>query len=152
MIGNSDIAAETIKGINIKLSLDGKDLDSDLKSINEELKEQQKDLRAINSNLKYDSSNIELWRNKQTQLNEFLTQTKKRLYTQNTALQKAREGVKLGTVSRDEFRKLQRNVTYMEADLKRLNNELGKTKGKIKDLGNVKFDKMLKMELMLQMN
>lgn len=69
--------AETIKGINIKLSLDGKDLDNELKGINKELKEQQKDLRAINSNLKYDSSNIELCRKKQAQLNEILTPTKK---------------------------------------------------------------------------
>lgn len=69
--------AETIKGINIRLSLDGKDLDNELKEINKELKEQQKDLRAINTNLKYDSSNVELWRKKQTQLNEMLETTKK---------------------------------------------------------------------------
>ena len=48
--------AETIKGINIKLSLDGQDLDNELKSINKELREQQRDLRAINTNLRYDGS------------------------------------------------------------------------------------------------
>jgi len=132
------IMAETIKGINIKLSLDGKDLDNELKEINKDLKEQQKDLRAINTNLKYDSSNIELWRKKQTQLNEVLNATKKRLDTQNKALEKAKEGVKLGTISQEEFRKMQRNVTYSEADVKRLNNELERTKGKIKDLGKIK--------------
>lgn len=137
--------AETIKGINIKLSFDGKDLDNQLKEINKDLKEQQKDLRAINTNLKYDSSNIELWRKKQTQLNEILNTTKKRLDTQNKALEKAKEGVKLGTVSETEFRKMQRNVFYSEADIKRLNNELGKTKDKIKDLGNVKFDNLAKV-------
>lgn len=139
------ILAETIKGINIKLSLDGKDLDNELKEINKDLKEQQKDLRAINTNLKYDSSNIELWRKKQTNLNEVLNTTKKRLDTQNKALEKAKEGVKLGTVSQEEFRKMQRNISYSEADVKRLNNELERTKGKIKDLGNIKFDNLAKV-------
>lgn len=137
--------AETIKGINIKLSLDGKDLDNELKEINKELKEQQKDLRAINTNLRYDSSNVELWRKKQTQLNEMLETTKKRLDTQNKALEKAKQGLKLGTTSDAEFRKVQRNVAYSEADVKRLNNELEKTKNKIKDLGNVKFDNIAKV-------
>lgn len=137
--------AETIKGINIKLSLDGKDLDNELKEINKELKEQQKDLRAINTNLKYDSSNVELWRKKQTQLNEMLETTKKRLDTQNKALEKAKQGLKLGTTSDAEFRKVQRNVSYSESEVKRLNNELDKTKSKIKDLGNAKFDNIAKV-------
>jgi phage-related minor tail protein len=137
--------SETIKGINIKLSLDGRGLENELKEINKDLKEQQKDLRAINANLKYDSSNTELLRKKQIQLNEVLNATKKRLDTQNKALEKAKEGIKLGTVSQEEFRKMQRNVSYSEADVKRLNNELEKTKGKIKDLGNVKFDNIAKV-------
>jgi len=73
--------AKTIKGINIKLSLDGKDLDNELMSINKEFKEQQKDLKAINSNLSYDSSNVEFSRKKQSQLNEMLQTTKMRYDT-----------------------------------------------------------------------
>lgn len=137
--------AETIKGINIKLSLDGQDLDNELKSINKELREQQRDLRAINTNLRYDSSNLDLWKKKQSQLNEVIDQTKKRLETQQKQLEQARLGLKLGTTSEAEFRKLQRNVTYNEADLKRLNNELEKTKDKVKDLGNLKFDNLAKV-------
>jgi phage-related protein len=137
--------AETIKGINIKLSLDGKDLDNELSNINKDLKEQQKDLKAINTNLRYDSSNVELWRKKQSQLNEMLQTTKKRLDTQNQALEKAKQGLKLGTVSEAEFRKVQRNVSYSESEVKRLNNELEKTKDKIKSLGNIKFDNLVKV-------
>ena len=51
--------AETVKGLNIKLSLDGRDLENELKEIQSDLKEQQKDLKAINANLKYDSSNVD---------------------------------------------------------------------------------------------
>lgn len=137
--------AETIKGINIKLSLDGQDLDNELKAINKELREQQRDLRAINTNLRYDSSNLDLWKKKQTQLNEVIAQTEKRLEVQQKKLEQARLGLKLGTVSDAEFRKLQRNITYNEADLKRLNNELSNTKDKIKDLGNLKFDNLAKV-------
>ena len=56
--------AETVKGLNIKLSLDGQDLENELKEINKDLKSQQKDLQAINQKLKYDSSNVGLWREK----------------------------------------------------------------------------------------
>lgn len=138
--------AETIKGINIKLSLDGEDLDNELKSINKELREQQRDLRAINTNLRYDSSNLDLWKKKQSHLNEVIDLTKKRLETQQKQLEQARLGFKLGTTSEAEFRKLQRNVTYNEADLKRLNNELEKTKDKVKGLGNLKFYNLAKVD------
>lgn len=137
--------AETIKGINIKLSLDGENLDNQLKSINKDLREQQRDLRAINTNLRYDSSNLDLWKKKQTQLNEVIEQTKTRLETQQKQLEKARIGLKLGTTSEAEFRKLQRNVTYNQADLKKLNNELEQTKDKVKSLGNLKFDNLAKV-------
>lgn len=38
--------AETVKGVNIKLSLDGRDLENELKEIQIDLKEQQKDLKS----------------------------------------------------------------------------------------------------------
>lgn len=56
--------AETVKGLNIKLSLDGKDLENELNDIKKDLKEQNKDLKAINTNLRYDSSNLDLWKSK----------------------------------------------------------------------------------------
>jgi len=137
--------AETVKGINIKLSLDGKDLENEIKGINKDLKEQQKDLRAINANLKYDSSNLELWKKKQDQLNDILKGTKERLEKQNEQLAKAKEGLKLGTISDAEFKKLERNIAYTEADLRRVNSELDKTKDKMKSLGNEKFENLTKL-------
>lgn len=137
--------AETIKGINIKLSLDGKDLDSELKNINKNLREQQRDLRAINQNLRYDPTNLDLWKKKQHQVNELLTITKSKLDTQKAALEKAHRDLKLGNISETEFRKLQRNITYTEADIKRLNKELKESNDKIKSLGNAKFDELAKL-------
>jgi len=134
--------AETIKGLNIKLSLDGRDLENELKEIQSDLKEQQKDLKAINANLKYDSSNVELWKNKQSKLNEILQTTKKRLETQNIELEKAKQAVKLGEMSETEFSKLARNVSYTEAEVSKLNKELQATRGKITDLSNANFQKI----------
>jgi phage-related minor tail protein len=134
--------AETVNGLNIKLSLDGRDLQNDLKEIQSDLKEQQKDLKAINANLKYDSSNVELWKNKQSKLNDILQTTKKKLETQNLELEKAKQAVKLGTMSETEFGKLARNVSYTEAEVSKLNQELQNTRGKITELGNANFQKI----------
>jgi phage-related minor tail protein len=137
--------AETVRGLNIKLGLDGKDLDNELKEIKVDLREQQKDLKAINSQLKYDSSNVELWKNKQSKLNEILQTTKKRLETQNVQLEKAKEAVKVGSMSEAEYNKLKRNVMYTEAEVVKLNSQLQTTKEKISSLGNVNFDKIGKL-------
>ncbi|MFH1693357.1 MAG: hypothetical protein ABH890_03635 [Bacillota bacterium] len=137
--------AETVKGLNIKLTLDGKDLENDLNGIKKELKEQQKDLKAINTNLKYDSTNLDLWKEKQSKLNDILVQTKKKLETQNQELEKAKKAVQLGDISQEEFNKMKRNVSYSEAEVSKLNNELGKTADKIKQLSNANFEKIGKL-------
>lgn len=137
--------AETIKGINIKLGLDGKDLDQDLKDINSSLKEQQKDLSAINKNLKFDSNNLNLWKDKQEKLNLVLGDTKKRLDNQNAQLEKAKEAVKIGAMSESEYNKLKRSAQYTESEIAKLNQELTKTQSKIKELGNAKFDNLAKL-------
>lgn len=137
--------AETVKGLNIKLTLDGKDLENDLNGIKKELKEQQKDLKAINTNLKYDSTNLDLWKEKQSKLNDILAQTKKKLETQNQELEQAKKAVQVGDMSQEEFNKMKRNVSYSEAEVSKLNNELGKTADKIKQLSNANFEKIFKL-------
>ena len=64
--------AETVRGLNIKLTLDAKDLHNELTNIKANLKEQQKDLKAINTSLRYDSTNLDLWKKKQETLNSIL--------------------------------------------------------------------------------
>ena len=134
--------AEAIKGLNIKLGLDTTELEASIKSLNSDLKEQQRDLAVINKNLKYDSSNVDLWKQKQEKLNEILQTTKKKLEEQKKALDIAREGVKLGTVSEQEFKKMQRAVQYTEAEVAKLNNELKETDNKVSALGNINVDKL----------
>ena len=109
--------AEAIKGLNIKLGLDTTELDASIKSLNSELKEQRSDLVAINKNLKYDPSNVDLWRQKQEKLNSILELTKKKLDEQKKQLELAKEGVRLGSVSEQEFNKMKRSVQYTEAEI-----------------------------------
>lgn len=61
--------------------------------------------------------------------------------TQNLALEKAKEELKLGTISTTEFNRLQRNISYTEAEVSKLNNELEGTKTKISSLGSSKFER-----------
>ena len=137
--------AETVKGLNIKLTLDGKDLENELNGIKKELKEQNKDLRAINTNLRYDSSNLDLWKQKQSKLNDILVQTKKKLETQNQELDRAKKAVQVGDMSQEEFNKLKRNVIYTEAEIAKMNGQLEKTSDKIKQLSNANFEKIGKL-------
>ena len=116
--------AETVKGLNIRLSLDGKNLENELNGIKKDLKEQNKDLKAINTNLRYDSSNLDLWKSKQDKLNGILSTTKKRLDTQNLELEKAKKAVQIGDMSQEEFNKLKRDVQYTEAEISKLNNSI----------------------------
>ena len=134
--------AEAIKGLNIKLGLDTTELEASIKSLNSQLKEQQRDLAAINKNLKYDPSNLDLWKQKQEVLNRTLETTKKKLEEQKRALELAKEGVKLGTVSEQEFNKMKRAVQYTEAEVAKLNKELKETDNKVSGLGNVNVEKL----------
>ena len=98
--------AETVRGLNIKLTLDGKDLQNELNNIKANLKEQQKDLKAINASLRYDSSNIDLWKKKQEALNGILEDTKKKLENLKEQLEKAKTALELGEISEKEFNQL----------------------------------------------
>ena len=137
--------AETIKGLNIKLGLDTTELNEKLGKLKSELKEQQNDLKAINAKLKYDPTNVDLWKQKQAKLNETLQTTKQRLEAQNAKLEEARKAVQIGAMSEEEFNRIRRSVEYTEAEVSRLNAELGKTGDKITALGNAKWDKLAKI-------
>ena len=123
--------AETIKGLNIKLGLDSTELNSKLSDLKSELKEQQLDLKAINNQLKYDTTNVDLWKQKQSKLNETLTLTKQRLELQKQKLEEAKRALEIGAIGESEFKKIERSVMYTEAEVSKLNNELEKTGDKI---------------------
>ncbi len=137
--------AETVRGLNIKLTLDGKDLQNELNNIKANLKEQQKDLKSINASLRYDSSNLDLWKKKQEALNGILEDTKKKLENLKEQLEKARTALELGEISEKEFNQLRRNVQYAEADVAKLNKQIKETDEKIDSLGSIDLSKLSKV-------
>ena len=137
--------AETVRGLNIKLTLDGKDLQNELNNIKANLKDQQKDLKAINASLRYDSSNLDLWRKKQEALNGILEDTKKKLENLKEQLEKAKTALELGEISEKEFNQLRRNVQYAEADVAKLNKQIKETDEKIDSLGSIDLSKLSKV-------
>ena len=137
--------AEIVRGLNIKLTLDAKDLQNELTNIKANLKEQQKDLKAINTSLRYDSTNLDLWKKKQETLNSIVEETKKKLQNQNEQLEKAKKALEIGDISVKEFNQLRRNVEYTEADISKLNNQLEDTTKKINELGNANLNKLSKV-------
>lgn len=137
--------AETVRGLNIKLTLDGKDLQNELNNIKANLKEQQKDLKAINASLRYDSSNLDLWKKKQEVLNGILEDTKKKLENLKEQLEKARTALELGEISEKEFNQLRRNVQYAEADVAKLNKQIKETDEKIDSLSSIDLSKLSKV-------
>lgn len=137
--------AETIKGLNIKLGLDSTELDHNLKGLSTQLKDQQKDLKSINNALKFDSSNVNLWKDKQDKLNQVLETTKKKLETQNARLEEAKKALKIGAISEEQFNQLKRSIQYTETDIVKLNNELDKTKTKIKSLSWINLESLSKL-------
>lgn len=137
--------AETVRGLNIKLTLDGKDLQNELNNIKANLEEQQKDLKAINASLRYDSSNLDLWKKKQEALNGILEDTKKKLENLKEQLEKAKIALELGEISEKEFNQLRRNVQYAEADVAKLNKQIKETDEKIDSLGSIDLSKLSKV-------
>lgn len=137
--------AETVRGLNIKLTLDGKDLQNELNNIKANLKEQQKDLKAINASLRYDSSNLDLWKKKQGTLNGILEDTKKKLENLKEQLEKAKTALELGEISEKEFNQLRRNVQYAEADVAKLNKQIKETDEKIDGLSSIDLSKLSKV-------
>lgn len=137
--------AETVRGLNIKLTLDGKDLQNELNNIKANLKEQQKDLKAINASLRYDSSNLDLRKKKQETLNGILEDTKKKLDNLKEQLEKAKTALELGEISEKEFNQLRRNVQYAEADVAKLNKQIKETDEKIDSLGSIDLSKLSKV-------
>lgn len=131
--------AETIKGLNIKLGLDATELNSQMSKLKSSLKEQQADLKAINTKLRYDSSNVDLWKQKQDILNRTLGQSEDKLKLLNEKLKESKKALQVGAISEEEFNKVKRSVTYAEADVLKLNNQLEQTSKAINNISNAKW-------------
>lgn len=121
------MASGSIKGITIEFDAKTTKLNDALKDIDKKTKDIDGELKQVNKDLKFNPTSVELWRQKQTLLNEKVNETAKRL----DVLKQAQKNMDASGVDKNsaEYRKLQREIIETESKLKTF-------KGQLKEVGN----------------
>lgn len=117
------MAASRIKGITIEIGGDTTKLQTALKGVNTEIRNTQQQLKDVEKLLKLDPGNTELLAQKHKLLGQAVEETKNKLETLKTAQQQADEALKNGTISKDQYDALQREIIETENELKRLEEQ-----------------------------
>ena len=117
------MAASRIKGITIEIGGDTTKLQTALKGVNTEIRNTQQQLKDVEKLLKLDPGNTELLAQKHKLLGQAVEETKNKLETLKTAQQQADEALKNGTISKDQYDALQREIIETEQELKRLEDQ-----------------------------
>lgn len=114
--------AGAVKGITIEFRGETTKLQSAINTLRKESKGLDNEMKAINRSLKFNPKSVDLWKQKQTVLNQQLKDTDTRLQE----LKKARDQLDAAKVDRTsaEYRELEREIIKNENVQKRLNAEL----------------------------
>lgn len=140
------MAANRIKGITIEIGGDTTKLQTALKSVNTEIRNTQAQLKDVEKLLKLDPDNTELLAQKHKLLGDAVKETKEKLETLKTAAEQAEKALNDGTISKDQYDALQREIIETENELKRLEEQanqsatalqkISATGEKLKDVGS----------------
>ena len=115
--------ASRIKGITVEIGGDTTGLQKALKGVNSSIRNTQSSLRDVNRLLKLDPKNTTLLSQKQKLLKDAIGDMKDKLETLKTAQEQAKEQLENGTLGRDKYDALQREIIETENELKRLEKE-----------------------------
>ena len=129
------MAASRIKGITIEIGGDTTKLQTALKGVNTEIKNTQAQLKDVERLLKLDPGNTELLAQKHKLLGQAVEETKNKLETLKTAQQQADEALKNGTISKDQYDALQREIIETEQELKRLEEQANQSATALQKIG-----------------
>lgn len=122
------MAGGNVKGITIRFEGDTTRLDKALRKINNSTKDIDKELRNVDKALKFNPTSVELWKQKQTLLEQKIKQTKKNLEELKSAqTQMDTQGVDKNS---EAYRRVQREIVETESKLKTF-------EGQLKKVGNV---------------
>ena len=122
------MAGGNVKGITIRFEGDTTRLDRALRKINNSTKDIDKELRNVDKALKFNPTSVELWKQKQTLLEQKIKQTKKNLEEIKSAQkQMDTQGVDKNS---EAYRRVQREIIETESKLKTF-------EGQLKKVGNV---------------
>ena len=114
-----------IKGITIEIGSDTKKFKSGLAELNKSSKDLQNELKYVNQALKHDPKNTELLRQKQELLTKSVSVTKSKLEALKAAKEKADKDMASGTeVNQEEYRRLVREISTTKNSLKNLTKEM----------------------------
>ena len=140
------MAASRIKGITIEIGGDTTKLQTALKGVNTEIRNTQAQLKDVEKLLKLDPGNTELLAQKHKLLGDAVKETKEKLETLKTAAEQAEKVLNDGTISKDQYDALQREIIETENELKRLEEQanqsatalqkISATGEKLKDVGS----------------
>ena len=117
------MAASRIKGITIEIGGDTTKLQTALKGVNTEIRNTQAQLKDVEKLLKLDPGNTELLAQKHRLLGDAVKETKEKLETLKTAAEQAEKALNDGTISKDQYDALQREIIETENELKRLEEQ-----------------------------
>lgn len=123
-------SGKTIRGVTIELGGDATGLLDELTAIDKELKQTQEALKDTSRLLKLDPGNVELLKQKQSQLTDAIKGTEDKLKALRDAAAEAEQQLADGKMSQAQFDALQREIIATEQNLKSLKDQM-------KDFGSV---------------
>ncbi|MDY5957618.1 MAG: phage tail tape measure protein, partial [Frisingicoccus sp.] len=115
--------ASRIKGITIEIGGDTTKLQTALKGVNTEIRSTQRELKDVEKLLKLDPGNTELLAQKHKLLGKAVSETKEKLEILKTAAEQAEKALEDGTISKNQYDALQREIIETEQELKRLEEQ-----------------------------
>lgn len=118
------MASGNIKGIVVEFRGETSSLDEALRKINKETRSIDQELKKVNNALKFNPNSVELWRQKQTLLNQKLKETNEKAKLLRDTLKKVDSGEI--EMSADEVRELRRELIEAESKAKHFSSELRK--------------------------
>ena len=121
-----------IKGITVELGGDTTKLSSALKGVNKDTRDLQSELKQINTQLKFNPSSTELLAQKQKALKESIDATKQKLEQLKSVESQVKQQFESGNLGEEKYRAFEREIEQTENKLKGLKkqaNEFGSVAG-----------------------
>ena len=125
--GGEGRMASRIKGITVEIGGDTTKLTDSLKDVNGEIKHTQAQLKDVEKLLKFDPSNTELLAQRQRLLSQELAATKEKLEALKVASEQANAALEAGTITKDQYDALQREIIETENALEDLEKQAGES-------------------------
>ncbi|MBE5825260.1 MAG: phage tail tape measure protein [Butyrivibrio sp.] len=138
--------ADRLRGITVEIGGDTTKLSASLKQVNSDIRSTQSQLKDVNKLLKLDPGNSTLAAQQYRLLGDAIKETKEKLDALKEAERQAKEALKNGDITQDQYDSLQREIEETTIKLKDLEEQASKSGvalekmtavgNKMKDVGN----------------